>query len=154
MPAARRSFWAAVEHRLVSRVAVDEFDRLVWARRERDIAHQRPARELTFDMGEDAVAVPLGIQDGADADIGDDLLRRNLHFGGVGVSAVTFAGDVLRVVSGQWKIVVRQGGSSNCGYGNDQRGKHKYSASSGRTYDFKHAISQRFARTPAKRRRN
>ncbi len=139
-PRERRSFRAAVEHSLIRRIPIDKFDRVVGTRREGDIAHQWPAGKLAFDMSKDAVVVVLGIENGADADIGNDLLRRNLHFRRLGIGTVALAGDILRVVSGQWKIVVGNGGS-----GKGECRKHKYSASGGRTYDLGHAHSQSFA---------
>src|ERR1700679_3429137 len=69
------SWRATVEDRLVGHVAVDKLDGIVGTRREGDVAHQRPTRKLAFDMSENAVAILFGVEDGADANIGNDLLR-------------------------------------------------------------------------------
>src|SRR5215467_11506667 len=65
----------AIQHRLVGHVAIDEFYRIVGPRHERNVADQRPAGEFAFDMRRDAGAVRFLVQDGADTNIGYDLLR-------------------------------------------------------------------------------
>jgi len=49
------------------------------------------------------------MEDSADADLGIDLVGGDFHLKLGGVAAITFARDVLRVVSGQRKIAFRQG---------------------------------------------
>src|SRR4051812_33388791 len=56
--AADSLLWAGVQYRLVIIVPVDEIHGVVVPQREGDIADQRAARNLTFDLGVDGVSVP------------------------------------------------------------------------------------------------
>jgi hypothetical protein len=97
---------ATEEDRFVIHVAIVELDRIAGAGRKGDVPHERAAGELAFDMGKNAIAIPLRIQDGAHADIGDDLLRRDRDLGHGRIGAVTLARDVLGVISRERKSVV------------------------------------------------
>ena len=68
------SLRAAIQHRLVGHVAIDEFYRIVRPRGQSNIPDQRPAGEFAFDMRRDAGAVRFLVQDGANTDIGYNLL--------------------------------------------------------------------------------
>lgn len=64
-----------IQHRLAGHVAIEEFYRIVGARRERDVASQRTVGEFAFNMREDAGAIRCHIQDDADTKSGHDLVR-------------------------------------------------------------------------------
>jgi hypothetical protein len=69
-----------------------------------------------------AFAVALGVEESADADLRVDLLGRDFQLQLGRVAAIAFAGDVLRVSSGERKIIFRRRNSGGA------RGKGKSDA--------------------------
>jgi hypothetical protein len=82
---------AAMQHRFISHVAIDEFYRVIRPWREGDIADQRAAGKFAFDMRRDAGAIVLLVQNHADPDIRQDLLRGDGDLGGGLIAAVALA---------------------------------------------------------------
>jgi len=107
-----------VQHRLIVSIVIDEVDSMVGAGGEADIAHQRPGRKLAFHVHRDRSALLLAVQDGAGADVGNDLLRRDLHLRGRRIGPVALARDVLRVPPGEREIIGT--GRSRGSYGEHQ----------------------------------
>src|SRR4029077_8277629 len=111
------SLRTAIKDRAVILVAVDKLNRAVGPNLEDYVAHQRAARELALNMGVDAHALAFGVKEGTHRDVGVDLLPGNLHLELACVGSVAFARNVLRVFSGQGKIVL--GGSRADGHEKD-----------------------------------
>jgi hypothetical protein len=112
----------AIKDRAIVLVAINEFDRIVGLYGEGDVADERPGGKPAFKLCVNAFAVALGIEESADADLGVDLLGRDFQLQLGRVAAIAFAGDVLRVASGERKIIFRR---RNCG---GARGKGKSDA--------------------------
>src|ERR1700722_536096 len=87
----------AMQDRLVVAVAVNEIDGLIRPRREADVSHERPSRELTFDVDIESVAIALDVLHRASTDVRHDLLGGNLHLVGGCIGAITLAGHILRI---------------------------------------------------------
>src|SRR4029077_2586032 len=96
---------AGMQDRLVVAVAIDEIDGAIGLRRKAQIAHQRPAGKLALDPHGIGAGVVRRVQNRAGADIGDDLLRRDLDPDGDRVGAIALAENVLRIISAEWEIV-------------------------------------------------
>ena len=64
-----------------------------------------PAGKLALDPHGVGLAVARGVEDGAGADIGDDLLGRDLDPHGDRIGAVALAENVLRVIAAERKVV-------------------------------------------------
>src|SRR6185437_14559667 len=101
----RRLLRAAIEHRAVVLVPIDELHRVVGPQLEDHVAHQGAAGKLALDMGADAVALALGVKEGAHGDMGVDLLRGDFHLDFDRVGAVALTGNILGVVAGERKII-------------------------------------------------
>jgi hypothetical protein len=115
------SLRTAIKDRAIVPVAINHFDRTVGLHRESDIAQHGPGGKLALKLRIHAFTVALSMEDSADADLGIDLVGGDFHLKLGGVAAITFARDVLRVTSGQRKIVFRQGRT-------DARGQSKTNA--------------------------
>ena len=98
-----------MKDRAIVLVAINHFDRTVGLHRENDIAQHGPGGKLALKLRIHPFTVALSMEDSADADLGIDLVGGDFHPKLGGVAAITFARDVLRVVSDQRKIVSRQG---------------------------------------------
>ena len=105
----------AIKDRAIVLVAINHFDRTVGLHRESDIAQHGPGGKLALKLRIHAFTVALSMEDSADADLGIDLVGGDFHLKLGGVAAITFARDVLRVVSGQRKTVFRR--SCTCARG-------------------------------------
>jgi hypothetical protein len=103
------SLRTAIKDRAIVPVAINHFDRTVGLHRESDIAQHGPGGKLALKLRIHAFTVALSMEDSADADLGIDLVGGDFHLKLGGVAAITFARDVLRVVSAQRKIVSRRG---------------------------------------------
>jgi len=103
------SLRTAIKDRAIVPVAINHFDRTVGLHRESDIAQHGPGGKLALKLRIHAFTVALSMEDSADADLGIDLVGGDFHLKLGGVAAITFAREVLRVVSGQRKIVFRHG---------------------------------------------
>jgi hypothetical protein len=99
-------------------VAINEFDRTVGLHRESDVAQHGSGGKLAFEVRINAFTVALSMEESADADLGVDLLGGNFHLKLGGVAAIAFARDVLRVTSGERKIVSRRSCTCARGQGN------------------------------------
>jgi len=113
----RSSLQTAIKDRAIVLVAINHFDRTVGLHRESDIAQHGPGGKLALKLRIHAITVALSMEDSADADLGIDFVGGDFHLKLGGVAAVTFARDVLRVVSGQRKIVSRRGRTDARGQG-------------------------------------
>jgi hypothetical protein len=112
----------AIKDRAIVLVAINQLDRTVGLHRESDIAQHGPGGKLALEVRINAFTVALSMEESADADLGMDLLGGDFHLKLGGVAAIAFAGDVLRVASGERKIIFRR---RNCG---GARGKGKSDA--------------------------
>src|SRR5208283_2067076 len=105
----------AIKDRAIILVAINEFDRAVGLHHESDVAQHGPGGKLALELRINALTVALSMEESADADLGMDLLGGDFHLKLGGVAAITFARDVLRVTSGERKIVSRR--SCTCARG-------------------------------------
>src|SRR5208282_1061355 len=105
----------AIKDRAIILVAINEFDRTVGLHRESDVAQDGPGGKLALKLRINAFTVVLSMEESADADLGMDLVGGDFHLKLGGVAAITFARDVLRVTSGERKIVSRRGRTNACG---------------------------------------
>ena len=105
----------AIKDRAIVLVAINEFDRTVGLHRESDVAQHGSGGKLALELRINAFTVVLSTEESADADLGMDLLGGDFHLKLGGVAAITFARDVLRVTSGERKIVSRR--SCTCARG-------------------------------------
>ena len=105
----------AIKDRAIVLVAINEFDRTVGLHRESDVAQHGPGGKLALEVRINAFTVVLSMEESADADLGMDLVGGDFHLKLGGVAAITFARDVLRVTSGERKIVSRRGRTNACG---------------------------------------
>ncbi len=115
------SLRTAIKDRAIVPVAINHFDRTVGLHRESDIAQHGPGGKLALKPRIHTFTVALSMEDSADADLGIDLVGGDFHLKLGRVAAITFAREVLRVVSGQRKIVFRHGRA-------DARGQSKTDA--------------------------
>jgi len=136
------SVGAAVKDRVIGVIAVDKFDRLIRTRREGKVAHQRPGRELAFDVNVKAIAILLGIKNRTDPDIGNDLLGRNADLQRCLIAGVALAGRILHVGPGQGKLL--RAGFASAGRHSDERNTRERDA---QTADFGHVIPPTIAST-------
>ena len=107
----------AIKDRAIVLVAINEFDRTVGLHRESDVAQHGPGGKLALEVSINAFTVALSMDESADADLGMDLLGGDFHLKLGGIAAITFARDVLRVTSGERKIVSRRSRTCTRGQG-------------------------------------
>ena len=83
--------------------------RTVGLHRESDVAQHGPDGKLAVKLRINAFTVALGMEESADADLRMDLVGGDFHLKLGGVAAITLARHVLRVTSGERKIVSHRG---------------------------------------------
>ena len=99
----------AIKDRAIVLVAINEFDRTVGLYRESDVAQHGPGGKLAVKLRINAFTVALSMEESADADLRMDLVGGDFHLKLGGVAAITLARDVLRVTSGERKIISHRG---------------------------------------------
>src|SRR5262245_53705185 len=104
---ASRSSRTSMKHGLVGLVLIRKVDGFVLARREDDVAqHLAAARALAFHMDHKGGALALLAQDGAQAEHGVDVARRDRHARHAGVRTVRLAGLIFRIGADEREVVL------------------------------------------------
>src|SRR5262245_58450790 len=104
---ASRSIRTSMKHGLVGLVLIRKVDGSVLARREDDVAqHLAAARALAFHMDHEGGALALLAQDGAQAEHGVDVARRDRHARHAGVRTIWLAGLIFRIGADEREVVL------------------------------------------------